>query len=179
MNYLNTFELIADDIQNNKISCILIGGFALNFYKVTRQTLDIDFLITKDDFKKILPVLREQGYKIVNETEVFANLESSDNGLLDLDYMFLDQDVYEKVRKDGREVQIANRKFLIPSLDHLMALKLHSIKGNPKRELKDLPDIIGLIENNGVDAYSNSFGQLCLKYGTQELLEKIHNFLKK
>jgi predicted nucleotidyltransferase len=176
MKYLNKFELVSTEMQRKKVSCILIGGFAINFYNVVRQTVDIDFLITKNDFEKILPALHVQGYKVMRQSEVFANLESSDRHLLALDYMFIDQDVFGKILKDGRKVQIAKGKFTIPSLNHLIALKLHSIKGNPKRELKDLPDIVGLIENNGVDVRSKSFEQLCLKYGNPGLLEKIRNF---
>lgn len=179
MTYSNTFELVSDEMQKRKVSCILIGGFAINFYSVVRQTVDIDFLITKDDFDKILPALHEQGYQVVRQSEVFANLESTDHRLLDLDYMFVDQNVLEKILKDGREVQIAKGKFIIPSIDHLIALKLHSIKGNPKRELKDLPDIIGLVENNGIDVRSKTFEELCLKYGNPDLLVKIRNFMEK
>ena len=176
MNYLNTFELVSAETQKKKISCILIGGFAINFYDVVRQTVDVDFLITKDDFKKILPVLREQGYTVARQSDVFVNLQSSNHRLLDLDYMFIDQDVFEKILKEGRQVKIAKEKFIIPSLNHLIALKLHSIKGNPKRELKDLPDIVGLIENNNVNVNSKSFEQLCLKYGNSGLLTKIRNY---
>ena len=179
MNYLNSFELMSAVTQKQKISCILIGGFAINFYNVVRQTTDIDFLITKDDYAKILPVLNEQGYKVTRQNDVFVNLESSNQRLIDLDYMFIDQEVFDKILQDGRQVQVAKGTFIIPSLNHLIALKLHSIKGNPKRELKDLPDIVGLIENNAVDVLSKPFEQLCLKYGNSDLLEKIRKFIRK
>ena len=179
MSYSNTFDLISDESRRKKISCILIGGFAINFYHVVRQTTDIDFLITREDYEKLLPALRAQGYKVSRENKVFVNLESSKRGLIDLDYMFVDSDVFAKIAEDAREVSIAKAKFIIPSLEHLIALKLHSIKGNSKREMKDLPDIIGLIENNGVDVRSKSFEQMCLKYGNAELLKKIRTFMEK
>ena len=89
MKEQSVFHLISDLTKKEGVPCILIGGFAVNHYKVTRQTNDIDFLITKDDFQKILPVLREQGYQVMRQSEVFADLESSDRRLLDLDYMFI------------------------------------------------------------------------------------------
>lgn len=177
MNYSNAFELVSEEAEKKKVTCVLIGGFAINFYNVVRQTTDIDFLIAKGDFEKLLPALHEQGYTVTRRSDVFINLESSNRRLLDLDYMFVDLKVFESILKDGREVQIAKRKFVIPSLNHLIALKLHSIKGNPKRELKDLPDIVGLIQNNDVDVHSKSFEELCLKYGDSGLLEKIRNFI--
>lgn len=179
MKYLNTFEFLSNEAQKKKISCILIGGFAINFYNVARQTVDVDFLITKNDFEKLLPALEEQGYKVSAQSEVFINLESSDRHFLDLDYMLIDQNVFDSIFKDAREVQISKEKFIVPSLNHLIALKLHSIQGNPRRELKDLLDIVGLVQNNNVDVNSKSFEQLCLSYGNADLLKKIQNFMGK
>jgi len=31
----------------------LIGGFAVNYYKVARYTADVDFLIAEEDFEKV------------------------------------------------------------------------------------------------------------------------------
>jgi hypothetical protein len=47
------FHLMSDLTEKEGVSCILIGGFAVNYYKVTRQTAAVDFLIAKDDFKNI------------------------------------------------------------------------------------------------------------------------------
>lgn len=40
------FHLISEIFKKNNVNSVLIGGFAVNYYKVTRQTADIDFLIT-------------------------------------------------------------------------------------------------------------------------------------
>ena len=62
----------------------------------------------------------------------------------------------------------------MPSLQHLIAMKLHAIRQNPtQREPKDLQDIFELIAENGVNVQEKSFRELCLKYGTQELYQKI------
>ena len=57
------FHLISTISKKNNVCCVLIGGFAVNYYNVTRQTADIDFLITETDYKKILPYLIKAGYK--------------------------------------------------------------------------------------------------------------------
>ena len=69
---------------------------------------------------------------------------------------------------------IAGRKFTVPSVEHLIALKLHSIKNNPKlRENKDMADIVELIGVNKIEVRKDSFRDLCLKYGNKELYDKI------
>ncbi len=51
MNEKSVFHLMSGLTREEGISCILIGGFAVNYYKVTRQTADVDFLITEVDIK--------------------------------------------------------------------------------------------------------------------------------
>lgn len=174
MKYLTVFHFISTVFKKTEVRGILIGGFAVNYYKVSRQTADIDFLITKDDFGKILSLLQEEGYNQDYTQEVFARLTTHKSYLMDLDFMFVEKDTLDKIIKDAKEVDIAGQKFIVPSLNHLIALKLHAIKYNPKiRQYKDLPDIIDLIRINRVNVRANEFKELCLKYGTEEAYNKI------
>ena len=173
MNKQSVFHLISDLTQREGISCILIGGFAVNYYKVTRQTADVDFLITKKDFDKISTTLEEAGYK-KEIRENFAQLKSSELSLMDIDFMFVEQATLEKILAESQKIKIAKQEFYVPSLDHLIALKLHAIKYNQKIRLsRDLPDIINLIRINKINVQSENFKKLCLKYGTEEIYKKI------
>ena len=173
MRYPSAFHLILDIFKKAKINCILIGGFAVNHYKVTRQTVDIDFLCTKEDFSKIKDALEEEGYKEIRSEDNFVQLENIKPTLMDIDFMFVDQNTFDKISEAGNEINIAGLAFKIPSLLHLIALKLHSIKNNPKREVTDFPDIIRLISYNNIDVDSSDFRALCLRFGTEDLYERI------
>ncbi len=174
MKYPTVFHLIASISRDRDAPCVLIGGFAVNHYKVSRQTADLDFLIMAEDFKKIVKLLEAEGYEENYSQEVFSRLITNSDYLLDLDFMFVDGETLSKIIKKGKEIEIAGQKFIVPSLDHLIALKLHSIKHNPGlRKEKDLSDIIELIKANEVDIGSNDFKDICLKYGTRELYEEI------
>ena len=174
MGYPNIFRLITDIFAKGKVTAVLIGGFAVNYYKVTRQTADIDFLITSDDFKRLLSLLEGEGYKLGYTQEVFARLIGEKPYLMDLDFMFVDKETLDKIINEGEEINIAGQKFIVPSLNHLIALKLHAIKYNPKiREYKDLSDVIELIKINKLKVKNEEFKNLCLKYGTEELYHKI------
>ena len=62
----------------------------------------------------------------------------------------------------------------VPSLKHLMALKLHALKNNQiYREYPDLVDLINLVRFNKVDVTKNGFRELCLQYGNRALYDKI------
>lgn len=170
----SVFHLISDLTKKEGISCILIGGFAVNYYRVTRQTADVDLLITKEDFDKIIILLEKAGYKKEILQENFVQLKSSQLSLMDVDFMFVEQETLTRILKESQDVEIAKQKFLVPSLNHLIALKLHSIKYNPKMRItKDLPDIINLIRINEIKFKEIEFKELCLKFGTDEIYQKI------
>jgi predicted nucleotidyltransferase len=169
----NVFDFLSKELGRKKIPCVLIGGFAVNHYKVSRQTADVDFLIKEEDLKKIETALVKAGYKTKDERKPFVRFKSDKPAQMDVDFMFVDANTLNEILRGGQKVRIAGNTFTVPSLDHLIALKLHSIKHNKKRELKDLPDIINLIKQNGVDVKKSSLRNLCVKYGTDELYRKI------
>jgi len=175
MSYQSVFEILSDISKKTGIFFVLIGGYAVNYYKYTRQTVDVDFLINEQDFPKALALLQSAGYKISHKQEVFVRLVSDKKPfLMDIDFMFVDQETLDKIIKNSQKIDIAGCGFRVPSLEHLIALKLHAVKYNTKlRIFKDIPDIINLIRINKVDAKSKKFKELCLKYGTQELYHKI------
>jgi len=174
MHYPTILHLISDIFKKVGVTGVLVGGFAVNYYRVSRQTADVDFLITHEDFKKISIFLKKADYRQDSLQEVFARFTTDSSYLMDIDFMFVDKETLDKIIKEGKEISIAEQKFMIPCLNHLIALKLHSLKYNLKlRENKDMPDIIELIRINKVDFKSKEFHQLCLKYGTEEIYNKI------
>ena len=175
MRYVTIFHLISSIFKKANVSGVLIGGFAVNYYKVTRQTVDVDFLINERGFEGVKTLLERQGYKVDFAQKVFTRFKSSSNNyLMDIDFMFVDKDTLSKIIESGKKITIAKQEFIVPSLNNLIALKLHSLKYNYKlRENKDLPDIIELIRNNKLNYNSKKFKDLCLKYGTKGIYNKI------
>lgn len=176
MKEQSVFHLISEITHKKDVPCIVIGGFAINHHNYSRNTRDFDLLITKEDFDKISEMLEKAGYK-KNLSENFANMTSSKMSLMNIDFMFVDRETLTGFLKEGQELKIAGQKFIVPSLNHLIALKLHSIKHNQKlRLMKDLPDILNLVRINKVNIRNPGFKALCLKYGNQELYERIKEF---
>ncbi len=174
MAYPTIFHLISAIEKKEGVSCILIGGFAVNYHKFMRQTLDVDFAIVKEDFSKNSKALKNAGFKIDFIHDTFVRFKANGYYLADVDFMFVDKETFDKIVKDAKWVSIANQKFMVPSLNTLFAMKLHAIKSNRKaREYKDLLDILSLIRVNNVDYKSKEFKELCLKFGTEKLYQKI------
>lgn len=171
------FKILSSIFKEANISCILIGGYAVNSYKVTRHTADVDFMITKESFEKIKDKLFRVGYSIQHQQDVFVQLVNV-QGYRDLDFMFCDQHTFDKFLNTSKDVSIASENFLVPSLEHLIALKLHSIKYNPHRELNDIPDIVNLIKANHLNYNDPDFVKFTEKFGSKEIYFKLLKFLE-
>jgi len=103
MKYPTVFHLISEISKNSGISCVLIGGFAVNYYKVTRQTADVDLLITKNDFEKIKDALKKEGFKEDYTQDIFTRLKGGGKYLMDIDFMFVNNDTLAKIIKNGKK----------------------------------------------------------------------------
>ena len=174
INDRSVFHLISDITEKEDVPCVLIGGFAVNYYKVSRNTNDIDFLLMEEDFKKISHYLDEAGYKQISSHENFAQFKSTRLSLMNVDFMFVEKETLTKILNESREIKIAHQKFIVPSVEHLIALKLHAIKYQEKlRFYKDFPDILNLIKANQINIKNENFKIICLKFGSQEIYQKI------
>lgn len=172
--YPTLFHFLSAEFDKAKIPFLLVGGFAVNYYKATRATQDLDVLICDEDFKKALLILEKGGYRKNLEASLFARFDSDDPAFSDLDLIFVDRATLNGMLQEAKQGVTEGQKFKFPSLEHLIALKLHSIKNNPEnREHRDLGDIIELIKRNRVDFHSGKFKELCLKYGPDKIHDKI------
>jgi predicted nucleotidyltransferase len=169
----NIFEAVSEKFGVGKIPCAIIGGVAINFYHYTRNTTDVDFIICHDDLTQAMQALEGLGYRLAHQQDTFAQMETNDPNLVDVDLMFVDKATMDAILATAREVRIRGKNFFIPSLDNLIALKLHSCKASKRRELKDLLDIVMLIQVNKVDVAADGFKELCLKFGNDYLYQKI------
>lgn len=174
MKYPTVFHLVAKEFKKAGVPHVLIGGFAVNAYKVVRQTQDVDFMILEGHFEKVRAMLEENGFRLAERTDLFVRFQNHTASLIDLDLIFTDEETLKKICEAGKKTTIAGLDFIIPSLEHLMALKLHAVKSNqPHRLFKDLPDIIRLMRLYQVDPRGQNFKELCSKFGNQEIYEMI------
>src|SRR5262249_35038269 len=91
-----------------------------------------------------------------------------------VDLMFVSDSTFAKMLAGSLEVALVGTKVRIPSVDHLIALKLHALKyTHPRRELKDVLDVVNLIEANGIELNGERLLNLCERYGTKKIHDKI------
>ena len=173
------FGYLAELFEKKGVRGLLVGGYAINAYHIQRMTFDIDFMVTSEDFNKIKHDLFVSGYSVFQQTEAFVQLRSDEPGLRDIDFLLGDGATVDALAKQGKTIQIAGKNFMVPSALHLIAMKLHSLGSNERREFKDLPDIIQLFATNGIDPQSEENMHLFRKYNAGNYYEKVVEAVKK
>jgi predicted nucleotidyltransferase len=156
--------------------CLIIGAHALSFCGVTRETADLDLLISRSDRTLWEVRLREAGYELFAGTHNFAQFSPPARGAWPVDLMLVDEETFSRMLADARTVVIAGNSLAVPAMEHLLALKLHALKHtHPRRTVKDFQDVVELIRANRdqLDIESDRVRRLFEKYATIQWYEKV------
>jgi hypothetical protein len=175
---MNVFDIVARASQNEKVLCVLIGGVALHFHGVARQTMDVDFLVSPEDFETLERELAKGGYRLTDRSDLSAHFAPTEKPKFSVDLLFVDRETLEKIKAGGTSVPIGDNKFIIPSVQHLVALKLHALKQNPSRQSRDLPDIASLVRRHPAEFPGDTLADLCRTYGAPEIAEEVHRLCR-
>jgi hypothetical protein len=168
---LDLLQSFAQMVETRGVGCLLIGGWALNFHGVARHTIDIDFMIIDTVYAQISEIMAELGFHPVVKTDLVVRFQHRTAFPL-FGFLFVEKRTFMKLMGNALKIKIAEADFSIPSLENLLAMKIHSLKNNySNRHIKDFPDIINLIMANSVNL--DTIKELCDRFGSQDLYEEI------
>ena len=173
----STIDILGKALEDLAGRGLLVGGLALQQYAVVRHTLDVDCLICDADRDKIVEVFEKEEFAVTAETESFVRLRHGSVHMMDLDLLLVDAETLSEMLRESLPVSIGPRDLRVPCLAHLIALKLHAVRNDPKRELRDLSDIVDLLRANPDVVTSEELERLSIKYGPDGALEKIRTQL--
>lgn len=156
---------------------LIIGGNAVIAHGFGRLTHDVDFLVNRIDREAWQEKARSAGLTLFYETSTFAQFSQKDG--LGFDLMVVSPETFEKMWSQSKEAQFGGASARVPSLDNLLALKIHALKSQPPhRTSKDAQDVEKLARLNKLDLTEKKYEELFLKYGTREIYETILRVLK-
>jgi hypothetical protein len=161
-----------------RLDLLVIGGYAVAAHGFARSTFDVDFLVPRADLPRWKPRLAAAGLQLVSERPAFAQFEAPAGGD-PLDLMLVDDASFQKLWTDARAQEFDGVAAKVPSLDHVLALKLHVLRqALPHRTGKDAEDVEMLLRRHQVPLASEHYRELFLKYGNQELYDTFARLLR-
>jgi hypothetical protein len=167
------FELLASSPR----PFLVVGGHALAAHGVVRQTIDIDCLIAVEDQTGFEANLTAGDYALKARTENFARFAGRALNLPEIDVLFVNASTFKKLQEGSIPLRRGEHEFRVPGLAQLIALKLHAIRNQPRREGRDLPDISELLRLNHGKISAAELNELCDKFGPSGIGSRLQCFL--
>ena len=165
-------DIVANRLPKKGIECLLIGGFAVNYYGYTRNTLDVDFMVLPDQIEIVRESMRRAGFTniAIQENVAFFSMPGKP---LRVDFLQTSKSTMQKLLVHSKLATVGGREVRVPSLGDLIAMKIFSLSRDLARRMgKDLPDIAYLCVLHNLDMESD-VRPLCDEFGTGECYQMI------
>ncbi len=171
-------DFIALGKQDPPLRFLVIGGYAVLVHGHSRFTNDFDMMVRRTDSEAWIERIKAAGMTLFARTQTFAQFSQPRGEGLDL--MFATDETFEELWKSSIESSFDSSKARLPSLDHLLALKLHALKHTqPHRTAKDMEDLEVLVLRNDIPLESDRYRNLFLKYGNQHIYDTLKRILRR
>lgn len=152
---------------------LIVGGHALTAHGVVRQTIDVDCLVAVEDREVLGNVVAQAGYILSGHSENFLRYAAEREDLPEIDVLLVDAATFEKLGQGSVVLRRGAHEFRVPGLAQLIALKLHAIRNEPRREARDLADISELLRLNPGKISAVEWRDLCEKFGPAGIRDKV------
>ena len=165
---------VVNVISREGIEALLIGGFAVNYYGYTRNTLDVDFMFAADHADKLCQAMRNTGFTNIDRQDLAIFFSRPDSAFR-VDFLQVDNLTMQQLLESAVMADFHGTQVKVPALKDLLAMKLFALKSNAdKRIHKDLPDIAYLVVMHNIDVESDLL-TLCERFADEKIFEDIKN----
>jgi len=141
------FELVLTrlliEFSKHHIRYAAIGGFALGVLGAPRQTLDLDFLVHRDDLEKLDAALMDLGYRRVFQSDNVSQYRHPDLVWGSVDFIHAFRKISLAILERAREYPaVGGRQSLKTAQpEDLIGLKVQAIFNDPERKAQEQNDI--------------------------------------
>lgn len=171
MKILETIDRLS---RKAGLQFLMIGGHAVSAHGYPRQTSDLDLLARKGERAAWHELLRSLDYTVFHEHETFSQFKASVSSQWPVDVMWANERTFAGMMAEATVIDAGKVRVCIPSVEHLLALKIHAVKfGAGHRRFKDILDIVYLVEANQIEVRGEKFKKLCEKYGDERVYASI------
>ena len=147
MDFKSVLSMLLKNFDKNNIHYALMGGYALGLWGVGRTTVDIDFLVNREDKGTVDRIMIEAGYDCRYSSENVSQYVSPLTifGEVDFLHAFRDASLEMLGRAEEKEIFGGLLKINVLKPEDLIGLKLQAIKNDAERMENDMADIKALV----------------------------------
>lgn len=182
MHFKLVLEKLLTAFKEQDISYALMGGMALGVWGVPRGTVDIDFLVSRDDIGKVDGIMKALGYECKYRSDNVSQYVSPLKTFGEVDFLHAFRTHSLSMLKRAVEMEIFEALTIkVLRIEDLIGFKVQAMVNDESRKSIDLPDIESLISQHKnkidwslVEEYFTLFGlndmfkELRRKYGDNQ-----------
>ena len=148
MDFKTVLSLILNAFQEENVRYGLIGGFAMGALGISRATVDLDFLLRRDDLSKVDKIMKANGYECVFKSENVSQYVSEVKIFGEVDFLHAFRKVSIAMLERAKELDIFEGKLKIRVLrpEDIIGLKLQAIANDEARTTREYADIEALTD---------------------------------
>lgn len=147
LDFKAVLEKVLRGFEELEVHYALIGGFALGLWGLGRATMDLDFLILKDDMPKVDNLFRSLGYTCAYRSENVSQYVSPLGilGTIDCLHAFRKATLAMLERAEEKAIFQGKLRIRVAQPEDLIGLKFQAMRNDPSRKDQDLADVKGLV----------------------------------
>lgn len=170
MDFGHNLEELKSFLDARQYRWAVIGGVAVAMYGFARTTLDLDLVVDADAQEEIVRFMENLGFETLHRSSGYSNHLHADPIRGRVDFVYVRSRTGDQLFSEAEE-RTGPRGILVPvpKPEHLIAMKVLAIKGDPSRTYQDLADIRYLASLPGVD-----HDQIRSQFEKHDLLDRYH-----
>lgn len=143
MDFERVLRSLLGEFGGHHIRYAAIGGFAMGVLGVPRATMDLDFLVHRDDLSKLDEVLKALGYQRLAHTENVSQYRHADDlwGSVDFVHAFRQAALAMLERAKSYPVFSGAQTVRAVGPEDVIGLKVQAMVNDPDRRTLELADI--------------------------------------
>lgn len=151
MNFKLVTEKLTAAFEQNKVQYALIGGYAVSLWGIPRATVDLDFLVRRDDIVTVRQIAESLGYHCIHASANVTQFDAEDRELGEIDFLHAFRPASVAMLERAQLKTVFDGQHPIPVIlpEDLIGLKVQAISNKPSRRAIDQADIEGLIQMYG------------------------------
>ncbi|MBI2986137.1 MAG: nucleotidyltransferase family protein [Deltaproteobacteria bacterium] len=151
VNFKRVLEVLLAEFDRRRIRYAAIGGFALGILGYPRTTIDLDFLVHKDDLNKVDDLLTHLGYQRLVYTENVSQYRHNDSAWGSIDFIHAFRKTSLAMLRRAKGYPAFGKKGAVKAADpeDVIGLKVQAMVNDPDRRPQELADIERLMSLYG------------------------------
>lgn len=151
MDFRSVTKKLSAAFSQSRVQYALIGGYAVSLWGIPRATVDLDFLVRRDDMDIVRTIAESLGYHCIHTSENVTQFDAPDNNLGEVDFLhaFRPASLAMLERAELKVVFDGEQAIPVIQPEDLIGLKVQAIANQASRMTVDKADIEGLMQLYG------------------------------